>query len=187
MKNLPKFLYSRLGDQHFIFHNNFPRFAGEAIKKGNAYEIQPEMIDTFPVKDGDEQVLASLLREAGDFFSSQNFIDEKISKFLLCENPLLDERHDGRTFILHTREPMALTEIQHYEDDLDAAQKKYEDTDNAVLLSYGIESIVIYPLWIDQNQVRDERIGKLMKAIADWYHAYLIWEDAQDFEGDDNE
>lgn len=66
----PKFLYSKEEGRHFIIHTAFPRFIGEAVKQNNHYDmVNPEMIDSFPVKSGDEMFLASLMREAGEFLS----------------------------------------------------------------------------------------------------------------------
>lgn len=182
--NFPKFIYSRSEDRHFIIHTGFPRFIGEAVYKDGRYEIT--LLDTFPVKEGDEMVLASLLREAGNFFSEQNFIDEKISKFLFCENPLLDHHNDERSFIMHTRYPMMLAEVHHFEDPK-AAQELFETTKYSTMLDYDIEQIVLTSIWLEKNQLSESKINKLLKRMADWYDAYLRWEDEQEDWRNENE
>jgi hypothetical protein len=69
--NFPKFLYAKEEGRHFVIHTGFPRFIGEAIKKESFYDMHPELIDDFPVKAGDEMVMASLMREAGDFLATK--------------------------------------------------------------------------------------------------------------------
>lgn len=60
---LPKFLKSSLPGRNFVMHLHSPRFIMEI--KGN--EGSPQWIDTCPA---DIQVVARLMREAGDFYAA---------------------------------------------------------------------------------------------------------------------
>jgi hypothetical protein len=109
----------------------------------------------------------------------------KTPAFLLCETPIAD-KSDGRTFILHNREPRLLAEVHHFEGITDsqkmAIQKKITIGSR---LDYGTETIYFEPNWIDQltvtgaSQEQVDRLASLMRRMADWYKAYLIWEDEQ--------
>ena len=102
----------------------------------------------------------------------------KTPKFLLCENPLLDARHDGRAFILHAREPFILAEIFHTDTDNELDQLHIKQQFNAYgALDYGAEYVILGAINITTTQPVDvDEIAKIMRRMADWYEFYLIWE-----------
>jgi hypothetical protein len=94
----------------------------------------------------------------------------KLPTFLLAENPLVD---DERIFIIHSKDPMVLAEAIHFSDD----SGKFT-IDHAIdsSLHYRDEYIVLAARVIAGNPDTD-RLAKLMRRMADWYRAYLIFED----------
>lgn len=122
-------------------------------------------------------------------------MSDKLSKFLLCENPTLNEQHDGRSFILHTRFPMLLAEVLDFEftndsERIDFEKKIFEGFPELAWrsysrLDYGEETFFFRCIWVDGHsefgmlaaqQQADEMAG-IMRRMADWYKSYLIWED----------
>ena len=72
MGKIPKFLYAKESERHFVIHTQFPKFIGEFIKQPDgSYTMEPELIDNPSVKSGDEKTFAKLMREAGDFISQK--------------------------------------------------------------------------------------------------------------------
>jgi hypothetical protein len=114
---------------------------------------------------------------------------DKTAKFLLCENPIAD-KSDGRLFILHTRQPVILAEVFHFEIDDEPGQMECKSKFTiGSSLNYNPEYIVIGAQWVEPEDVpageAKEYANKLtgiMRRMADWYQAYLIWEDSQDHE-----
>ena len=112
------------------------------------------------------------------------------SKFLIAENPMVD---DGRVFIVHAQSPIILAECFHFDPaDEDEQMKATSAFEVASALDYDHEYIVIGALWVEphatDNPQRDaDKLAGIMRRMADWYEAYLIWEDAHaDLpEGDD--
>lgn len=109
----------------------------------------------------------------------------KISKFLICENPLVD---DERVFILHTRQPMILAEVVHFEGINDSERMDIErkiETPRWARLDYPPETIYFFmiKLYPDEKflkmntQEQADTIAGLMRRMADWYKSYLIFED----------
>ncbi len=112
----------------------------------------------------------------------------KTSKFLLCENPRLDDSNDGRQFILHTRDPILFAEILNFdvgsEDEINAAIK---ETVAYGKLDYDNEVFLFLCRWIFPGkdflsltpQQQSDEIAGIMRRMADWYQSYLNWEDQQ--------
>lgn len=110
----------------------------------------------------------------------------KQSKFLLCENPI---HEDGDSlYILHTREPRLFAEVHHFDAGDEAGQmalKKQQSIYGA--LEYGEEYIIFVCLWVIGDmkyigktaQEQADELAGIMRRMADWYKAYLIWEDQQ--------
>jgi hypothetical protein len=105
--------------------------------------------------------------------------------FLLCENPIAD-KSDGRAFILHNRDPKLLAEVHHFEGLTDSQKMQIEKKlPISGRLDYGSETIYLEPNWLDEStitgtlQEQADKLAALMRRMADWYHAYLKWEDAQ--------
>lgn len=102
--------------------------------------------------------------------------------FLLCENPIAD-KSDGRLFILHNREPRLLAEVHHYEDLTDEQKMDIQrQIPIGGRLDYDSETIFFTPMWLDSElatQADADKIAGLFRRMADWYKAYLIWEDEQ--------
>jgi hypothetical protein len=112
----------------------------------------------------------------------------KTAKFLFCENPIADQS-DGRQFILHSRPPYILAEIHAFENL--SEEKRMEIERQATIgsrLDYGIETFFFFPVWIvhadafenKSDQEIADSIAGLMRRMADWYEAYLVWEDKQE-------
>jgi hypothetical protein len=108
-------------------------------------------------------------------------------KFLFCENPILNERHDARSFILHLQPPVLVAEIFNYENLSDSEileiQKKIQAGSR---LDYGFETfffVLIYidPSYFEKNdpQYCADNIAGILRRMADWFEAYLNWEDSQ--------
>jgi hypothetical protein len=113
----------------------------------------------------------------------------KTPAFLLCENPILSE-NDGRLFILHTRTPAMLVELNHFKGltDNEIAELSKIATRDGARLDYGNEVIFFLQQWIMPEpeyaalkpQEQADKVAGIMRRMADWYKAYLIWEDSQD-------
>jgi len=114
----------------------------------------------------------------------------KTPKFLLAENPITNERHDGRSFIIHARKPFILAEIFAFEFETEEEILKVQrQITTGSKLDYPPETFLFSAIFIDENskelknktpqQVADELAG-IMRRMADWYKSYLIWEDSQD-------
>lgn len=107
----------------------------------------------------------------------------KLPKFLLCENPIAD-KSDGRIFILHTKFPKLIAEVFHLEIEDEKSQMECKQAfATGASLEYGTEYIVFGAIWIEQHAEDVDKLAGLMRRMADWYEAYLVWEDAQDHEG----
>ena len=61
----PKFLIGDSPDRTFVIHLHRPRFVAELIEDGEDEAFEPYWIDEPPT---DASYLASLMREAGDFY-----------------------------------------------------------------------------------------------------------------------
>lgn len=111
----------------------------------------------------------------------------KPSKFLLCENPIMNAQHDGRSFILHSQNPIIIAEIFVYEN-LSESQilDKQINIPVGSKLNYGIETFFFVPIYIQDGwevnnnaQFIADELAKIFRRMADWYQAYLTWEDNQ--------
>jgi len=108
------------------------------------------------------------------------------SKFLIAENPMVD---DGRVFIVHTQSPLILAECFHCGADGDYTADAVNELKRRFEVGGGLEYspseyVVVGALWIEphatDNPQRDaDKLAGIMRRMADWYEAYLIWEDAQ--------
>jgi len=128
------------------------------------------------------------------FKGNQFGFNMKTPKFLLCENPIA-EKSDGRIFILHTQEPIILAEVYSYEGIGEDRIKEISQTMSiGARLDYGLETFFFVPNWLqpgweiipeakkDYQQITADKLAGVMRRMADWYKAYLIWEDNQDRE-----
>jgi len=91
------------------------------------------------------------------------------------------------SFILHTQQPMILAEIFNFDSGDEKNQiecKKAFTTYGA--LDYGLEYIVLGAVWMEPLKFEDDipatqevanKIAGVMRRMADWYEAYLNWED----------
>jgi hypothetical protein len=115
----------------------------------------------------------------------------KTAKFLLCENPIA-EKSDGRLFILHTQDPVILAELWHYEGltDRELIEKQNELGPTNAKLEYMDEVVLFSSIMMFRGekfsqlpgQEQADKLAGVMRRMADWYKAYLIWEDSQDYE-----
>lgn len=104
----------------------------------------------------------------------------KLPKFLLAENPIAD-KSDGRLFILHTQTPVLIAEVFHFDAGDEPAQMECKRAfPIGAALDYDDEYIVIGARWVEENSLHPDKLAGLMRRMADWYHAYLIWEDNQE-------
>ncbi len=92
--------------------------------------------------------------------------------FLIAENPLVD---DERIFVVHTRVPFVIAEAIHCINDSQAMGVK-RTVNIGASLEYGDEYVVLAARVI-AGEVGADRLAKLMRRMADWYRAYLIYED----------
>ena len=113
-------------------------------------------------------------------------MNTKTSKFMLCENPILDEDHDQRSFILHNRDPFILAEVFYFEDaSEDEVGQFIGQFKMGSKLNYPPETYVFGALWMVPGdgflkmtpQQQASTCAGIMRRMADWYKAYLIWED----------
>ena len=106
---------------------------------------------------------------------------------MLCENPIVN---DGRVFVFHAREPMILAEVHHYEAFTDEELMDIErqiTTPAWSRLDYPPETIYFFAVkfFPDERFIKKDAQGPadelagIMRRMADWYEAYLIWEDKQ--------
>jgi hypothetical protein len=110
----------------------------------------------------------------------------KAPKFLFCENPIATAS-DGRLFILHTQEPVILAELWHYEGltDRELIEKQNQLGPTGAKLEYGDEVILFSSVMMFRGekfsqlpgQEQADKLAGVMRRMADWYKAYLIWED----------
>jgi hypothetical protein len=108
----------------------------------------------------------------------------KLPKFLFCENPIAD-KSDGRQFILHARRPVILAEVFHFNEAQESESMECKRAFNlCATLDYPPEYIVLGAVWTEpiviKNQEEANRLAGIMRRMADWYETYLIWEDSQD-------
>lgn len=107
----------------------------------------------------------------------------KASKFLIAENPLVD---DGRVFIIHTRSPVIIAEAFHFnlgqEREWAECKSRFEI---GATVDYPGELIaigLIYhgapdPGFAESVQDLADKLAKIMSRMGDWYYSYLKWED----------
>ena len=98
-----------------------------------------------------------------------------LPKFLLAENPMLTGDHDGRLFIIHLQNPFLVAELHHREDMSNDEYTEAVSRGFGAILNHGPEIIIFVPVWI-AGLPNDPALAGLMRRMADWYKAYLIWE-----------
>lgn len=112
----------------------------------------------------------------------------KTPKFLICDNPLADKAA-GLLYILHTREPLVLAAVHEFEPDDEEGQmeaKRYYNTKGT--LNLADRYVVLGAIWVvpgdklatKEPQDQADKIAKTMRLMADWYEAYLNWENEND-------
>lgn len=82
---------------------------------------------------------------------------------------------------MHTQTPVLIAEVFHFE--AGDEKKQMECKQNFLTgsaLEYGSEYIVFGAIWVEPHEVDVDKLAGLMRRMADWYEAYLIWEDSQD-------
>lgn len=97
----------------------------------------------------------------------------KSSKFLIAENPVVD---DGRVFIVHLRDPVIIAEAFHF--DLDQEKEWMECKSRFQIgasVDYPGELIVLGAVFAAEGSGHE----KIMRRMGDWYYNYLKWEDEQ--------
>ena len=114
-------------------------------------------------------------------------ISTKPPKFLLCENPMADEIHGHREFVLHTRYPVIIAQIIDCSDMTEDEQMKVKsEITVGSMLDLDQEYYVFNAIYIepgygantDAQKIADNLAG-IMRRMADWYEAYIKWEDNQ--------
>lgn len=93
---------------------------------------------------------------------------------MVSENPMADEKFGHRVFVIHTRGPLIIAQAHHipvgepYELPLTGAKTQHED-----------EEIVLSPVQVIFEESKQVSYEKIMRRMADWYKAYLEWEDSR--------
>jgi|GEM_PF-4079999 len=106
---------------------------------------------------------------------------------MLCENPLIGGNYIS---IIHNYKPFIKANLYH----LPLADKKQiqdakETFPDAVGFEYAGEYIFLAIEYLedeDDTQENIDKIARIMKRMAKWYKAYLIWVDQKIAEEDDN-
>jgi hypothetical protein len=110
----------------------------------------------------------------------------KPPKFLFCESIIGKGDNSTRAFILHTRDPLVFAEVLHFETDDEGGQMLAKSNTQAYAsLDYDDEYILLIALWIvpgDKHikkpaQEQADDLAGIMRRMADWYKALLIYED----------
>lgn len=106
---------------------------------------------------------------------------------VICENPMLEDGEDPRLFLLYDRKIKVYAEVYHFDIADEPAQMELKRS----LDVYGTtevddEYFIIAPVWVipdekftqaeDQKQV--DTLARIMRRMADWYHAYVVWENS---------
>lgn len=109
----------------------------------------------------------------------------KIPKFIIGENPMVE---NSGVFIIHTREPIFITEIHEHESK--EKQSAFHDQlikfqeENKVSILVGRDKDFIQPFtlvcvgYIATDKTADE-LAKIIRRMADWYQSYIKWEEKQ--------
>ena len=107
--------------------------------------------------------------------------------FMLAENPITGKQ----LFIIHTGMPYIMAEVFSFNStDENAIMDCKRNYTVAGKTEYEDEAAVIGAVMIlpDANflelssQEQADKLAKLMRRMADWYYAYLKWEDGQNGE-----
>jgi hypothetical protein len=109
----------------------------------------------------------------------------KTAKFLLCENPIANEKNDGKIYILHNREPKIFAEVFHFDGEGASYLDCQRSFDIGGKLDYQDEVIIFGAHWMlpDEKflkldtQAQADECAAIMRRMADWYESYLIWQD----------
>lgn len=110
-------------------------------------------------------------------------------KIVLCENPLFNEEHDTLQLnLLYDGSMKVYAAVTHF--DLDDEEGQY-DLKKSVE-AYGStetenEYVIITPCWIipdekymeSDDKAKADRLARVFRKLASWYHDYMVWEDAQ--------
>lgn len=104
--------------------------------------------------------------------------------FMLAENPMTGEQ----LFIIHTGSPYVMAEVYHYEEDdeesIMVCQRNFTAGSKTTYMGETavIGAIMMIPdekfLKMDTQEQAD-KLANLMRRMADWYFAYLKWEEKQ--------
>lgn len=111
----------------------------------------------------------------------------KTAKFFLCENPIAD-LSDGRLFILYNGKTKIFAEVFHFDAKDEEAQMRLKSTiEIGGSLEYKDEYIVFAASWVlpgedllkKNSEQQADFLAGVMRRMADWYEAYLLWEEKQ--------
>lgn len=81
---------------------------------------------------------------------------------------------------MHTREPVVLAEVFHFDSKDEISQMECKRKfDVGASLDYPPEYVVFGAVWIEKDLSEKDLEGLpgLMRRMADWYEAYLIFRD----------
>lgn len=102
---------------------------------------------------------------------------------------MLTGDNEGRLFILHSFDPIILAEVFHYENisQSELLEKQRQLGPTSAKLEYGTETILFTSVLMTfgeefnkkTGQEKADKLAGIMRRMADWYEAYLIWEDIQ--------
>lgn len=115
-------------------------------------------------------------------------------QFLLCENPITNES-DGRHYIMHLHDPVIVAQVFYFTPQDEEAQMQIKrqitlgatlDYENEYFVFGAIFHAPLPDKWREwSKQQIDDKLRDIMKDMADWYEAYLIWEDSQNDNNDE--
>lgn len=109
----------------------------------------------------------------------------KTPGIVICENPMLENGEDQRLFLLYDRKIKVYAEVFHFDIDDEASQMEFKrSVDTYGTTEIDEEYIIIAPVWLipdkkyedSEQQKQLDTLARIMRRMADWYHAYIIWE-----------
>lgn len=107
--------------------------------------------------------------------------------FMLAENPITGKQ----LFIIHTGTPYVMAEVFHYDaednESIMDCQRNFTICGKTTYLDKTaiIGAVMMIPddKFLEMStQEQADKLANLMRRMADWYYAYLKWEDEQNEE-----
>jgi hypothetical protein len=105
--------------------------------------------------------------------------------FMIAENPMTAKQ----LFVIHTGSPYVMAEVHSFHSEDEKAIKHCEQQisvgsktsfDNRTHLLAGTMIVPDEKFHQLSAQEQSDKLASLMRRMADWFHAYLKWNDEQD-------